>query len=97
MRQRTITITLERLEQLRQMRYHDYLRTPECMRKRYGALMRAGHRCQICNSNHSLRIHHRSYERLGCELLSDNLVMCSECHELFHKHRWLVRVEEVRT
>ncbi len=92
MRKKT-PITPERLAELRTMKYSDYLRTPEWYRRRAVALKIAEHRCQLCYSQEGLTIHHRTYERLGAERMTDLLVLCRECHTLFHQHRRLVRVE----
>jgi len=42
-----------------------------------------------------LHVHHRTYERKGHELPQDLIVLCSECHELFHKHGKLKTYEEM--
>jgi 5-methylcytosine-specific restriction endonuclease McrA len=76
-----------RLDQLRTMPYQDYLQTPEWQEKRGYALELALHRCQMCNSEKSLQVHHRTYERRGHEDLEDLTVLCKPCHEKHHnKH-----------
>jgi hypothetical protein len=52
--------------------------------KRGPALERAEHRCQVCNADKHLDVHHRTYERLGNEKPGDLTVLCRTCHELFH-------------
>jgi hypothetical protein len=64
--------------------YAKYLRSPEWARKRKGALERADHRCQVCNSPHELQAHHRTYERICKEDHGDLTVLCATCHTLFH-------------
>jgi hypothetical protein len=54
-----------RVMELKTMPYHDYLMTPEWQMRRIQMLEFAGHRCQVCNSNSRLNVHHRSYERRG--------------------------------
>ncbi len=44
----------------------------------------ANNKCQLCNSPEKLRVHHRTYERLGKELQEDLITLCSDCHEKFH-------------
>jgi hypothetical protein len=75
-----------RLEELRTMSYPDYLLTPEWQEKRKKALRFAGFRCQLCNSSERLNVHHRTYERLGCELLGDLFTLCNDCHAIFHQN-----------
>jgi len=50
---------------------------------RIGELRAAGHRCRVCyrpDTEVELQVHHRTYERLGCELPGDLLCMCTDCH-----------------
>lgn len=76
---------LTREEWLRIMPYQEYLQTPEWKTRREQALLRAGHRCQVCNSNNTtLNTHHRTYIRRGNELPEDLIVLCQSCHQLFH-------------
>jgi 5-methylcytosine-specific restriction endonuclease McrA len=77
-----------RLEELRTMPYSEYLLTSEWDETRKRALKRAGYRCQTCNqANCKLHVHHRTYKRLGEEWNSDLIVLCGDCHELFHQSR----------
>jgi len=75
------------LRDLREMPYQEYLRTPEWIARRHEMLRRADNRCQLCNWNNRLEVHHRTYDRLGNEAPEDLTVLCRECHELFHRHR----------
>jgi 5-methylcytosine-specific restriction endonuclease McrA len=61
-----------------------YLRSEHWLRTRHAALKRADHRCQVCNGDQALDVHHRTYERLGAELPGDLTVLCRDCHALFH-------------
>lgn len=72
------------LIQLARTQYKEYLKTVEWGAKRTRALIQAGNRCQVCSSTDGLAAHHRTYERLGDELLSDLIVLCSRCHKLYH-------------
>lgn len=66
------------------MPYEVYLRTEHWKITRYKALAHAGHKCQLCNSDKHLHVHHRTYERIGKEQMSDLTVLCSRCHAKFH-------------
>lgn len=72
--------------ELQIMPYQDYLRTAHWRTKRNEALVAARHRCQACNGDHRLQVHHRTYERRGRELLGDLTVLCEDCHKTFHEH-----------
>lgn len=63
--------------------YHAYLKSATWQAKANEAKRRAGYRCQVCNSPERLEAHHRTYERLGCELPADLTVLCAVCHSLF--------------
>ena len=77
---------------LRVMPYEDYLQTPHWKHRREDKLRAAGRRCQVCNrGSRTLDVHHRTYERRGQELDEDLIVLCRECHDIFHKHRRLGR------
>lgn len=71
------------------MRYQDYLLTDHWATLRRIKREQAGHCCQLCNTNDPLHIHHRTYKRRGYEELDDLIVLCADCHSLFHTHRRL--------
>jgi hypothetical protein len=75
----------ERPWELATMPYADYLQTPEWQAKRERARDRAGGRCQVCDSEGPLDVHHRTYERRGNERDEDLTVLCRGCHELFSR------------
>jgi transcription elongation factor Elf1 len=76
----------KRLNKLRNMSYQEYLRTPEWQERRNRHLKSAGYRCQVCNgSTPPLDVHHRTYERRGQEYYKDLIVLCRDCHGLYHK------------
>jgi hypothetical protein len=74
----------DRLNRLKSMPYAEYLRTPEWKQTSETMLERASWRCQICNQDKSLQVHHRTYERRGCEAAEDLIVLCRDCHSRFH-------------
>ncbi len=73
-----------RIVVLKAMPYAEYLQTPEWQEVRRRALYRAGYRCQACNEQGRLDVHHRTYERRGAERNADLTVLCRACHERFH-------------
>lgn len=83
----------ERIAELRALPYAEYLKSPEWKKKRSIVLRMAGYRCQICNDSGLLNVHHRTYERLGCEWKADLLVLCQPCHETFHKNGKLAKAQ----
>ena len=84
----------ERRSVLAHMPYAKYLQTKEWKEFKQGRLRSARNRCQVCNSaDVQLEVHHRTYERRGYELKHDVIVLCRDCHQLFHENRNLVRQE----
>lgn len=80
-----VAARVQRESELRTMPYREYLQTPEWQERRKAALKRAGFACQVCNrGNRVLHVHHRTYERRGVELARDLIVLCDECHALYH-------------
>jgi hypothetical protein len=83
-----LTDAAVRLEELRQMPYAEYLKTPEWERTRAAALERAQYRCMLDVSHtEGLEVQHRTKERLGAELAGDLVVLCASCLELFQDER----------
>lgn len=78
-----------RLAALRKLPYPVYLQSKEWQKTRLRAIARAEGRCQICNVERPLTVHHNTYERIGCEKNRDLIVLCWDCHKLFHRHRKL--------
>lgn len=70
--------------QLAAMPYREYLQTAEWQERRKAALKRARWRCQVCNADRTLHVHHRTYERRGRELARDLIALCDRCHALYH-------------
>lgn len=75
------------LHHLRTMPYSEYLQTPHWQERRTRSLKKAGFRCQVCNAyGVRLNVHHRTYERRGYEFDTDLIVLCQECHGIFHEN-----------
>ncbi len=77
-------IRASRLLELKNMPYRDYLVTEEWKETREWQLRFAKYKRQICNSNKKLNVHHRTYERIGCEYHRVLVVLCENCHKLYH-------------
>ena len=73
------------------LNYTAYLASAHWQFVKRKALTHAGNRCQVCNGEDRLDVHHRTYVRIGCEWPADVTVLCHDCHELFHRHRKLKR------
>lgn len=76
---------VDEIERLAQMPYALYLKTPHWQSVRAAALKRAEGRCALCNRPDGLQVHHRSYERKGCERPADVTVLCDSCHRSHHQ------------
>lgn len=63
--------------------YREYINSSEW--KSFCAKIRLDRRCcEACGSTTWLNVHHKTYERLGSELLSDVALLCRTCHEALH-------------
>jgi len=66
-------------------RYSEYLKSDAWKTKRKLVLKRANYTCEGCGlEKTSLDVHHLTYERKGCELLTDLVAYCKKCHSLAH-------------
>ncbi len=64
--------------------YRDYLKSSGWRITRNDALRRAKWTCARCHGKRNLQVHHKTYERLGCEWADDLEVLCAVCHEGHH-------------
>jgi len=76
--------TAAEIMKLREMPYREYLQTEHWKLLREKCIRRAKCLCQLCNQGGTLNVHHRTYERRGCEFLKDLIVLCRACHAKFH-------------
>lgn len=69
-------------------RSHVQGQSPAWRALRAKVLTRAGGRCEGCGRVAApLEVHHLTYERLGCERLSDLTGLCGACHRRAHQRR----------
>ena len=68
-----------------QLPYAEYLKSAGWQFKRRRALILGRHKCRVCGATDTqLDVHHNTYERLGNEDDADLVVLCHNCHQLFH-------------
>jgi hypothetical protein len=60
--------------------YHDYLKSEQWAKKKKEVLDFWDYKCALCGSNARIEVHHRTYERLGRERLTDLIPLCHKCH-----------------
>lgn len=70
--------------------YKEYLKTDHWKKKREETFIKQGRKCRICGSEKELHIHHRSYRYKGestlfKEINASLLVICKDCHFLWHE------------
>ena len=69
--------------------YQSFLSSAFWKTLRARALAVAENRCQACNREGHLNVHHRRYQgKWGQETLSDVIVLCSSCHMKIHDIKW---------
>lgn len=64
--------------------YDEYLKS-EKWKTRAARERRFNPNCSLCNRKGLLHVHHRTYVRLGNEKQGDLVVLCDDCHSLFHR------------
>jgi hypothetical protein len=69
------------------MKYRDYLKTEHWIKVRSSVLEAYEHACSFCCAGDDLHVHHRTYKRIGNEKWGDVVVLCKECHSVFHANR----------
>lgn len=67
--------------------YAAYLNSEQWQATRRAALERAHYQCQVCAGKEHLQVHHNSYANLGNEQAYELVVLCDECHRIFHENR----------
>ncbi len=87
------------------MTFYDYVLASEAWaRKRERLLCERGRRCERCGrpqTDCELQLHHKTYERLGCERDDDLEILCLACHAIADQERadatraamWSARVD----
>lgn len=75
----------------KEINYKDYMQSQEWKNIRTDKLWQANFRCERCGydgTGESIDVHHKTYERLGNERLSDLEVLCRTCHRLEHGRKF---------
>jgi 5-methylcytosine-specific restriction endonuclease McrA len=83
-RRADVCVRRTRLAELHQMTYAEYLRTPEWRARRNRVLIRAGHKCELCNASGLIDVHHRTYDHYAQEQQNQLMALCRSCHRRFH-------------
>lgn len=69
--------------------YREYLKTREWRFFRQQAFNHYGKKCNRCESELRLEVHHKHYRNLGKEELKDVEILCHSCHQSLHKRKKL--------
>jgi len=64
--------------------YESYLQSADWREKRLMVIRRENGLCQGCRKEQITQVHHRNYDRLGDELLTDLYGYCETCHKKSH-------------
>ncbi len=76
--------------------YKLYLKSNKWKVIRAAALVRGRGRCVRCGGTYDLEVHHLTYERLGCEMPSDLVVVCKTCHPQLDREREAAALRRAR-
>ncbi len=66
------------------MNYAKYIQSEQWQALRTVVLRRDKYTCQGCGKPHCLDVHHKTYNRLGDEELTDLETLCRRCHKDTH-------------
>ena len=70
------------------MSYSDYINSDGWKAKSNFIKESRGNKCQVCGVSGryiKLETHHNNYDNIGKELDNDLVVLCEDCHSVFHK------------
>lgn len=79
---------------VRRTKYEGYLNSQTWKNIRYAKLVSVDFKCEACNYGEyefqegPIDVHHKTYERLGDERMSDLEVLCRPCHEKRHGRKF---------
>lgn len=69
--------------------YGKYIHSQDWKRKRAKAIRHYHGLCSVCGSRNGIQVHHRTYKRLGHELMRDLRLLCADCHGIRHEDKYL--------
>lgn len=67
-------------------RYSYYIHSPQWRAKAHKEYQKWNHRCALCHRKVKLHVHHSTYEHLGHEQRGELVVLCEDCHAIFHSY-----------
>lgn len=78
-------------------KYLNYIKSNVWYEKRLDIAKKRNYICEMCNKSSvkNFQIHHLTYERLGNELDSDLMFLCTECHSKIH-NKSLFKIKKPR-
>lgn len=79
-------ITPIEIRYLKTLEYEIFLQSLYWIILREYLFVLRGHKCQVCEKDGVLNVHHLSYDHRGIEYkhLDDLIILCKECHEAQH-------------
>lgn len=86
----------ETVENLKKMKYEDFLQTDYWKLVSEQARINAHYKCQLCGCNDKkLNVHHNTYEHRGEEFkhMEDLICLCEDCHNFYHRKKYLEQLE----
>jgi phage terminase large subunit GpA-like protein len=68
-------------------KYEAHIRSARWRNMKLDMIRLRGDRCEHCGRQTTLHLHHKTYERLGRELIADLELLCARCHQAADKKR----------
>lgn len=66
--------------------YESYIGSETWRRRRARWLSANGRWCRGCGRTEDIRLHHKTYDRMGRELNTDLVALCTTCHQAVHDY-----------
>lgn len=79
---------------LNKAKYKQYLKSKKWAEKKFELFSLRGEKCERCQSEIDLQVHHKNYRTIFNEDLEDLEILCSKCHKAEHDARDLRKKQE---
>ncbi|HTB31828.1 MAG TPA: HNH endonuclease signature motif containing protein [Bacteroidia bacterium] len=79
---------------LNKAKYKQYLKSEKWAEKKFELFLLRGEKCERCQSETDIQVHHKTYRTIFNEDLEDLEILCSNCHKAEHDAKDLRKKQE---
>lgn len=80
---------------MNKIEYQKYINSEHWTSIRNRKIIASGNKCENCGFQYELEVHHKTYENLGAEKISDLMVLCARCHNDVHYDYRLLIINKI--